>query len=187
MANLSPPLIPGKPNIQELGYISADYFITVKQAQPDTPFNRNTYASVGITKGSAELITYVSFNVGKMSAYPGATANSKCFLVPLPATVDAAGSKNVNVFSLTQGQTLATSMTYNGRLSSNNQLSTITFGGANGTQVVSMQNFGASTPNFGGIQQFQVRCTGDNALITFDTSPGSISPNGMVLVIANVS
>ena len=181
------PLIPGKPNIQELGYVSADFFITVKQAQPDTPFNPNASASVGITKGSAELITYVSFNVDKMSAYPGATANSKCFLVPLPTTVDPAGSKTVNVFSLIKGQTLATSMTFNGRLSSDNQLSTITFGGANGTQVISMQNFVSSTPNFGSTQQFQVRCTGDNALITFDVSPPGTFPKGMALVIANVS
>lgn len=174
MANPSPPLIPGNPNIQELGFVHAAIFITVEQAQPNTIFHPNEHASVGITNGSAELITYVSFNVGEMSAYPGATTNSKCFLVPLPTTVDPTGSKTVEVFTLLPGQTFATSMTYTDRPSPNNQLSSITFGGENGTQVVSMQNFDPPTPNFGGIQQFQVRCTGDNALITFDVSPVDI-------------
>src|SRR5438477_11755183 len=89
------PIIPGHPNIKELGFVHAAFFITVEEAQPNTPFHPNEHASIGKTNGSAERITYVSFNVGQMSAYPGATMNSKCFLVPLPTTVDSAGSKPV--------------------------------------------------------------------------------------------
>jgi hypothetical protein len=186
MANPKPPVIPGNSNIQELGFVNPAFFITVEQAQPNTPFHPNEHASVSKTDGSAEFITYVSFNVGEMSAYPGATANSKCFVVPLPTTVDQAGSKTVEIFTLIPGETLTTSMTFNDRLNPNNQLSSVTFGGASGVEVISMQNFDPPTPNFGGIQQFQVRCTGDNALITFDVSPVDVFPNGMALVIANV-
>ena len=182
----SPPIIPGNPNIQELGYVSPEFFITVEQSQPNTIFNPNEHGQVSKTDGSIEFITYVSFNIPSIASFAGATANSKCFLVPLPDTVDANGSKTIEIFDLLPGETLPTSMTFNGRLNPNNELSSVTFGGAMGLDPMSMENFVETTPNFGGLQQFQVRCQGDDGLITFTLSPVDPHPKGMALVIGNI-
>jgi hypothetical protein len=57
------PIIPGNDNIQQLGYINPDFFVTVQQAQPDTAFALSHIAEVGKTNGASELITYVSFTI----------------------------------------------------------------------------------------------------------------------------
>lgn len=180
-------LIPGHPNIQELGFVNPFIFITVEESKGDIPVHPNEQASVGRTNGSNELITYVLFNVPPISNFPGATADTKCFLVPLPASIDQSGSKSVEVFSLEPGYTLPTTLTFNTRPNPNLQLSTITFGGTTGLVPVEMDIGGQTPCNFGQKQVFQIRCTGDNALLTFNVNPVDTYPNGMALVVGNVS
>jgi hypothetical protein len=182
----STPIIPGHPNIQELGYVSPEFFITVEESQPTTIVNPNEEAQVSKTNGAAEFITYVTFNVPTINSFAGATADTKCFLVPLPDTVDANGSKAIEIFDLLPNATLTTAMTFNDRPNPNNQLNLVTFGGATGVDPVSMENFVQKTPNFGGVQQFQLRSSGDNDLITFTLSPVDPRPKGMALVIGNI-
>jgi len=179
----SPSIIPGNPNIQELGYVSPEFFITLEESQPNTNFNLNEQRQVSKTNGAIEFITYASFNVPSIASFAGATTNSKCFLVPLPDTIDAHGSKTIEIFDLLPGETLPTSMTFNDRLNPDNELSSVTFGGAMSLRPMSMENFVAATPNFGGLQQFQVRCQGDDARITFTLSLADPHPN---LVIGNI-
>ena len=181
------PIIPGHPNIQELGYVNPDFFITVRENQPNTIFGTNHVAEIGRTNGSAERITYVSFNVPPKSNFPQANANTKAFLVPLPATVDPAGSKVIETFSLQAGFTLPPTLTFNTRPEPDQNLSSITYGGGNGITPIEMDNFVEVAPNFAGRQAFEIRATGDNAEMTFSTSPVNTSPNGMVLVIGNMS
>ena len=183
---ISPPIIPGNPNIQELGFVSPEFFITVEESQPNTIFNPNEQGQVSKADGATEFITYVSFILPYMASFAGATANTKCFLVPLPDTVDANGSKTIEIFDLLPGETLPTSMTFNDRLNPNNELSSITFGGAMDLNPMSMENFVEATPNFGGRQEFLVRCQGDDGLITFTLSHVDHHPKGMALVIGNI-
>jgi hypothetical protein len=177
-------LIPGHPEITELGFANPFIFITVSASTPETPAHPSEQATISKTNGSAESILYVTFNIPDISFFPGATANSKAYLVPLPTSVG--GDNTVEVFSLLPGvNTLPTSITYDGRPSPNLQLSSVTFGGAGGVTPVVYTSFDAVTPNLGGPQSFMVRCTGDNADISFSVSPVDTSPNGMALVIGN--
>jgi hypothetical protein len=180
-------IIPGHPNLAQLGFVNPFIFITVEQSQPETVFHPSRDATVGRTNGSAELITYVTFNVPDIRIFPGANANTKGFVIPLPTSVNQSGSKTVEIFDLQPGVTLPTSMTFDDRLEPNNNLSTVTFGGPNGLTPVEMDSFVQATPNFGGTQSFEIRATGDNAAITFSVNPVDIQPNGVVFVIANVS
>jgi hypothetical protein len=180
-------IIPGHPNITQLGFVNPFLFITVEESQPETAFHPSEEATVGRTDGAAELITYVSFNVPEISNFPGANANTKGFVIPLPSSVNQSGSKTVEIFDLQPGTTLSTSMTFDDRLEPNNNLSTVTFGGSNDLTPVAMDSFVESTPNFSGRQAFQVRATGDNASLAFSVNPVDVQPNGIVFVIANVS
>lgn len=180
-------IIPGHPNIQELGFVNPFIFITVEESSPETAFHPSRDATVGLTNGAAGLITYVTFNVPDISKFPGANTNTKCFLVPLPSSISQSGSKTVEIFDLPPGVTLPISMTYDNRLEPNQNISTVTFGGPNDLTPVEMDNFVEVAPNFGSTQAFQVRATGDNAFISFSVNPVDIQPNGMVLVIGNVS
>ena len=180
-------LIPGNPNIHELGFVNPFFFITVEESKGNTPFHPSEQATVGRTNGTAERITYVSFNVPPIGNFPGATADTKCFLLPLPDTIDKSGSKSLQIFSLASGFTLPTSLTFNTRPGPDQQLSTVTYGDSNGITPITMENPVKAACHFGGKQEFLVRCTGDNALFTFTTNPINTQPNGMVLVIGNVS
>jgi len=180
-------IIPGNPNIKQLGFVNPFIFITVNGSQPEAVSHPSRDASVGITNGAAELITYVTFNVPDISNFPGANANTKGFVIPLPSSIDQSGSKTVEIFDLQPGVTLPTSMTFDDRLEPNNNLSTVTFGGPNDLTPVEMDSFVEAIPDFGGTQTFQVRATGDSASITFSVNPVDILPNGIVFVIANVS
>ena len=183
----TPQLIPGHPNIKQLGFVNPYFFVTVYQSEPDTIFGTNHVADIGRTDGSAERITYVTFNVPPMSEFPGANAETKAFLVPLPDTVDPNGSKVIETFDLQPGFQLPASFTFDTRPEPNNNLASITYGGASGVTPIEMDIFVEDVPNYGGTQAFEVRATGDNANITFSTNPVNTHPNGMVLVIANVS
>jgi hypothetical protein len=180
-------IIPGHPNITQLGFVNPFLFITVEESQPETAFLPSREATVGRTDGAAELITYVTFNVPDIGNFPGANANTKGFVIPLPSSVNQSGSKIVEVFDLQPGMPLSTSMTFDDRLEPNNNLSTVTFGGPNDLTPVEMDTFVETSPNFGGTQAFQVRATGDNASLAFSVNPADIQPNGIVFVIANVS
>src|SRR5271167_4558221 len=151
----SPRLIPGNPNIQQLVFVNPFFFITVEMSQPNTPFHPKEQAAVGKTNGSAELISYVSFHVPAINGFPGATANTKCFLVPLPNSITESGSKTVQIFSLQPGLILPTTLTFNDRPEPDQQLSTVTFGGPTGLEPVAMENFVEVAPNFSRKQQFE--------------------------------
>jgi hypothetical protein len=178
-------IIPGHPNIKELGFVNPSFFITVKQAQGNTEFHPDHQGSVGRTNGNAELICYVSFNVPDISDFPDADDNTKAFLVPLPNSVS--GSKTVQIFDLQPGFILPTALTFNTRPNPDQNLASVTFGGPTGVQPIEMDTFGGINAKFGEKQEFQVRATGDNASVHFSVNPVDTSPNGMALVIGNVS
>ena len=180
-------IIPGHPNIKQLGFVNPFIFITVEQANPETEYHPSRDATVARTNGAAEFITYVTFNVPDIGNFPGANANTKGFVVPLPGSVDQSGSKTVEIFDLQPGVTLPTSMTFDNRLEPNENLNNVTFGGPNDVTPIEMDSFVEATPNFGGVQAFQVRATGDTALFSFTVNPVDTLPNGIVFVIANVS
>jgi len=180
-------IIPGHPNIKQLGFVNPFIFLTVEQSNPETAYHPSRDAKVARTNGAAEFITYVTFNVPDIANFPGADANTKGFVVPLPSSVNTAGSKTVEIFDLQPGVTLPTSMTFDDRLEPNQNLSNVTFGGTNDITPVEMDIFVEVTPNFGGTQAFQVRATGDTALFSFTVNPVDTLPNGIVLVIGNVN
>lgn len=177
-------LIPGHPNIKELGFVNPTFFITVSEQNGIA--GHSNHATVGRTNGSKEFITYVSFQVPTINHFPGATADSKAILVPLPKAVEPSGSKKVQIFSLQAGVTLPATSTFNTRPGIDQNLSDVIYGGPTGVKPVTMDIFVNVPANFGGKQEFEVRSTGDNSHITFEIPLGA-APHGMALVIANIS
>lgn len=183
----APSSVGGNP-IEFFGF---SFVITVDESQPNELFNPQLSGAVGRVNGTSETISYIHFDLPPADQINGAiTEATECIAAIVPSSVlsdlNNLEIPTVLMFDLAPGQQLDKSaLSFNTRPSTDQLLTSITYGGDSGADFVSVNQFAKQKCNFGGGMDFAARSIGENSMIMFSANSANDTSAGAVLFVVN--